>query len=367
MSLRVCAVEPQDSDEVRAFIASTFHVSVDATFLKTDLFSWKYFQPRPDWDGPRNWVVRMDGRIVAHIGVWPLTLRSPTGAVTFVHAIDWAASSDFPGAGILLFRNFLARTGTVAALGGTDHAKRLLPSLGFTQRGRVDIYAKWFVPPSLRANTQAAVVARRGLGIARELLLRPLTQRHLGGWTAEPVSAFPERLNQLIESSRSGDCSFLWTGVGTLNFVLSCPIQSCKGFLLRRNGELRGYFILARPGNQTRIADLRVDSISPEDWKAAYLVATEQARADPEAHEVIAFCSTELVREALKSHGFVVKSARDIRWHDHKKRITADAIQFHPIATDAFFLYNPKFPYLTSSRNLRKRAAARLKRWMTRP
>ena len=90
--MRVHAVEPGDAGAVRAFLASIFGVTTDATFLRADIFDWRYFQPRPDWEGPRSWVVKMEGQIAAHIGVWPLTLRTPTGPVTFVHPLDWAAS-----------------------------------------------------------------------------------------------------------------------------------------------------------------------------------------------------------------------------------------------------------------------------------
>jgi hypothetical protein len=345
--MRVHAVEPGDAGAVRAFLASIFGVTTDATFLRADIFDWRYFQPRPDWDGPRSWVVKIEGQIVAHIGVWPLTLRTPTGPVTFVHPLDWAASPAFPGAGILLFRSFLRRTGTVLGLGGSEQSKRLLPSLGFEKLGKVDIYAKWLVRHRLRANTRLATVARQGMRLARKLIFRPLAERQFDGWAAVSVSVFPRQLDEVIDRSESGEHSFLWTGVQSLNFVLTCPIRSCKGFLLYQNGRLRGYFILSRPGNQSRIADLRVDSISPEDWNAAYLVATECAKDDPDAHEVTAYSSTELVKGALEAQGFRIMMDRDFRLHDHQKRISARVIQFHPIASDAFLLYNPKFPYLT--------------------
>jgi len=54
----------------------------DAPIVRPELMRWKYFEPRPDWDGPRSYVMLRDGHIFAHGCVVPETFRTAHGRVT---------------------------------------------------------------------------------------------------------------------------------------------------------------------------------------------------------------------------------------------------------------------------------------------
>ena len=84
---------PQDLPELTGFLLGVFHASPDAPFVQPDLMRWKYFAPRPDWDGRRSYLTRAaDGRISAHGCVAPVTFRTPTGMVTGILKASFLAS-----------------------------------------------------------------------------------------------------------------------------------------------------------------------------------------------------------------------------------------------------------------------------------
>src|SRR5579862_6433072 len=118
-SFELRAAVPADRDELAAFLCGIFRVPADTFFIRPEVLDWKYFQPRSDWESPRSWIIRSEGRIVAHLGAWPLRVPSSRGIVDSLHPIDWAAAPEFAGVGVLLFRNLMRRVPVMLALGGT--------------------------------------------------------------------------------------------------------------------------------------------------------------------------------------------------------------------------------------------------------
>jgi hypothetical protein len=66
---------PEDLPELTEFLLGVFHASSDAPFVRPEMMQWKYFSPRPDWNGSRSYVMRGEGRIFAHSSVAPVTFR----------------------------------------------------------------------------------------------------------------------------------------------------------------------------------------------------------------------------------------------------------------------------------------------------
>jgi len=54
MELKLEQVRPEDLDEVVGFLRRVFQAPPNAHFLQTDHVQWKFFEPRPDWDGSRS-------------------------------------------------------------------------------------------------------------------------------------------------------------------------------------------------------------------------------------------------------------------------------------------------------------------------
>jgi len=344
------AIELQDAGradlpDVVAFLASAFGTPATAPFLNPALMEWKYWLPRSDWEGARSRVVREDGRIVAHAGVWPLRFETSNGPVNGVHLIDWAASGT-AGAGVLLYREMLREAPVALVLGGALQARKLLGRMGFREAGSFDIYAGVVRPWRQFRLRPARSIARDGAKLVRNwrwsLARRP---GHDGLW-AEPVARFPAELDGLLPNCRRPDYTSAGRSVEILNFMLLCPGIHIRAWLLRNRDGLQGYFLLCRMGGQSRIPDLRVRTgIS---LAAAYSVAVEQASADPETCEIVAASSAELTAGALRQNGFHLRGERPLWLRDPERRLSPEApLLLQALESDSFFLRDPENPFAT--------------------
>ena len=336
--LELRAAVREDRDGLAGFLSETFKHPAGTFFIRPEVLDWKYFWPRSDWESPRSWIVKNEGRIVAHAGVWPLRIPSSRGIVDCLHAIDWAASPEFAGAGALLFRNLTRRVPVMLALGGTHHSQRVLPSLGFSPIGEADVYAR-----SVRPWNQFRRGPRPSARAVARLVRRTVRSFHSKashrGWSADAVRAFSEADLEAVSEIPGGRVAFLQPSVAMLNFVLACPGGNCRGFTLSSGGKRVGYLILSRPDGQVRVADLRIRSQEPEDWAAAYSVALDLAWEDRLCNEIMSFGSTDLAREALAANGFQRVASRLIRLIDGGKILKdLPPLQLQSITTDAFFL-----------------------------
>src|SRR5690348_9665529 len=336
--LELRAAVREDRDALAVFLNEVFKQPVGTFFIRPEVLDWKYFRPRSDWENPRSWIIKYEGRIVAHAGVWPLRIPSSVGIVDCLHAIDWAAAPEFAGAGALLYRNLTHRVPVMLALGGTHHAQRVLPSLGFMPIGEADVYARSVRPwnqfrgtPSPSARAVARLVRRTVRSLASRASHR--------GWSATAVKAFSDADLKAVSGIPGSRVAFLEPSAAMLNFVLACPGGNCRGFTLSASGKRVGYFILSRPEGQVRVADLRIRSQEPQDWAAAYSVALDLAWEDRLCNEIMSFGSTELVREALIANGFQRVASRLVRLVDRGKILKdLPPLQLQSITTDAFFL-----------------------------
>jgi hypothetical protein len=59
---------------------------------------WKYWQDRPDWPGPRSYVMTRGSEIIAHAALVPGTCATQAHRFRVLHLIDWAAHPTANGA-----------------------------------------------------------------------------------------------------------------------------------------------------------------------------------------------------------------------------------------------------------------------------
>ena len=104
MSLQFAASLPSEQTAVIEFLRSTFQADSELLSFRPDVLQWKYFSDHPDWHRDRSYVLKNEGGIVAHGGVWPLRLTKPGADVDAIHLIDWAASRATVGSGLLLLK-----------------------------------------------------------------------------------------------------------------------------------------------------------------------------------------------------------------------------------------------------------------------
>jgi hypothetical protein len=139
-----------------------------------------------------------------------------------------------------------------------------------------------------------------------------------------------------------------WRDADYLNFWLRCPAAEVTGYELLRNGNCLGYFLVSQVGNQTRIADIRVNSENPNDWKAGYALAAQTAARDAETCEIVTAASTPLAVESLKACGFRARGGMPFFLYDPQKLLTDHLpIFWNLIEGDAAFLFDPAYPFVT--------------------
>jgi hypothetical protein len=338
VSLRLEATAPDSLPEIAAFLRGVYRVSSDSPNFDPDLLAWKYYQPGPEWEGSRSFVLRKEEAIVAHGSVWPVRLATPAGTVMAVRVLDWASSA--PGMGVALMNQIGKRADVILGVGGSEDTLRVLPAMGFKHRGTARIYAR-----VLRSWRQFRTRTFDGSRAIPRLLRNTQWSRAplavAAGWTCTPglPSAFDDRAADYPESRHSA---------GFLEFMLRCPGAAMSLFSLSKNGLPQGYFMLSRVGGQCRLAELRIRSDKPEDWIAAYATAARAAARDPQSFELATYATVPLVCQALDANGFRMRGEMPVLVLD-RKNLLGDATHLHlgMLDDDSSYLRDATNPYCT--------------------
>ncbi len=99
------ATTPADAGAIAAFLGRVFEAREGEPIIDPGMMQWKYWRERPGWQGSRSFVLERGGSIVAHGAAWPARILSAEEIPCFF-LIDWAASSDFPGAGVSIMTQY---------------------------------------------------------------------------------------------------------------------------------------------------------------------------------------------------------------------------------------------------------------------
>jgi hypothetical protein len=342
-------------DEVIQFLRDCFATPPDALFLQRDHVRWKFFDPRPDWEGSRSFVYRVDGRIVAHAGIVPATLVGPRGTLTrSIFAIDWAASPSVAGAGILLMQEIAALADVRIGYGGSP-VTRALQRRGIaatnkrrTERVMGDVArARRALRPSVLIWNRSSPMWRSIVRAGREMwrnLSHPLAPHH--SWTARPVERFHSPLPDMARLADTTGCFLPRRTPELLNYMLLCPTARFAGFLLESGGAVRGHLLLSSDQQEVRIADLLIDSAAPADWMAAYSLAVLAARSRfPAAAYLRAIATAPSLQSALAGAGFQEQDRMPLVVQDRAGAFTDDpALVVNMIDSDAAYYFERAEP-----------------------
>jgi hypothetical protein len=129
---------PEDAPEIISLAMKVFGVDSSAPFIDPALLSWKYWSPRYDFEEPRAWGMERAGRIIAHLGLWPMTIAGNHG----VHVIDWMSDPAAPGTGVLLLQQLMRRYDFIYGIGGSAVTRAILPRMGFGMLGDCSTWAR---------------------------------------------------------------------------------------------------------------------------------------------------------------------------------------------------------------------------------
>ena len=347
MSSEFVRTSPEDLEAVVPLLLKSFQLPPHAQMVEPALMAWKFFQPRPDWEGGRSYFVRKDTHLIAHGCVFPATFLLASGPVRVNHLGDWAADKTYPGGGFRIWSHLSHLTPVMLTVGGSPATRAMLPKMGYRTAQTWDVYARVVRPwkqfrtdPFPRGWKQPLRVFRNKVWSLRS------TAGH-AGWSARGVQAFDDSITPLLESRAVLPWIRGARSPELLNYFLSCPAASFSAYLLVSEEKVRGWFLLSRVRHQVRIADIWVESTEPSDWRSAYSVAAEMGVTDPECCEIVAASSIDIARQAIAANGFRHRGAEPVFVYDPKNLLGDLPLQIEMVDGDAAFFIDPSYPYLT--------------------
>ena len=317
MTSAIRATEPKDLPAIAKFLLRVYQFEPSDHHVDPQLLEWKYLYPRDGWEGSRSYLLERNAKIVAHCGICPVTFHLPDRTtVNSVTMMDWAADPSVPGVGVMLYRKLMAKVPTSFVIGGAPATRLMVPRIGFRHVGEALTYAAWLRP--WREFRTRPRNRRSVLRLLHGLTHPTRSRRHTSaGWDFAPVDQFDDSLLPVLNSTKR-TWTFCGRTVADLNYVLKCPHFRMQGFLLQRQGQLMGYFIIGKGKTdwEARLLDLMVDSVDANDWNSACATVTMAARLDPEACRIRALATFPILSQALISNGYWRQSKEPIVIHD---------------------------------------------------
>lgn len=266
-------------------------------------FHWKYWCERSDWPSPRSYVMTNGPDILAHIGIIPSTCLCGTRRLLLIHAIEWAARSDVPGAGVALLKYVSKLADATLAIGGSLPTRRILPFLGFRAFGTAIEYVKWLHPIRPVSATVGAPWQDFPRYV-RDVAWIAATRIRCARWEAERIDASEVDALTPWLSRVSADAVVIERSEALIRHALQCPIARIELYGLKRSGRTRGYFMLAFVPNESRLIDGWVDSADPADWRGMIHCAVERSARDRSVLSLTALSSVPELCHALHQCGF---------------------------------------------------------------
>ena len=315
MTAAIRPTEPKDLAALAQFLIRIYKFDPSDHHADLDLLEWKYLSQQPEGEGNRSYLLEKNGQIAAHCGICPVTFHLPTAAtVSSVTMMDWAAAPSIPGIGIRLFRHLMEMAPTSFVIGGAPPTRMIISRLGFRLMGNVPTYSAWLRP--WREFRTRPMTGRSTLRLLHGLThpTRARTNR-AGEWACVQVSQFDDSVLPLLTNSKR-KWTFCQRTLAGLNHLLLCPRPKMQGFLLKRRGDLVGYFVIGSAGWESRVLDLVVDSGDAEDWSVGCDLVTKAARLNPEVCRIRALAAVPILRRALESNGYWRQYDEPIMLHD---------------------------------------------------
>jgi hypothetical protein len=267
-----------DEAQIIELLTRVFSADADAAFVNPALLRWKYWEQRDDFSGPRSFVVEKNGRIVAHVGLWPVLVQTGAHREQGVQMIDWASDRSSPGAGFSLLQRLTKDFDFVYSIGGSAMTETLLPKFGFHVAATAITYARPIRPWRQILEHQSRN-ARLPLRLARNLSGGPSFQadhRRKDGRRWKPLRnpTMPRR------SRKSGPpaSSSIWSDAHRSVYCVS-PFE-----WRQESGILR-----ACGGGATGAAGRHwLDHPTQENWRIVFHVAQDVAMHHTSAAEIVA-------------------------------------------------------------------------------
>lgn len=303
MALELIQLDASSVPQISALLLKQFSLTPEHPLLDREQILWKYFEPRPDWDGSRSYGLMSGGRMLAHAAVCPIHFTRPVGeAIRTALVIDWV--SGVPGAGTEIFKRFYTMFDAIFGESGSSRAQKIIQLLGFPKIGEVKIYSRPLRPLDLFRQRAGNGVVRNLARFGRDVVANAMPAAKIPeGWMVERVSASGDRLERICAYEPA---SFRQPkrSPALVSYFLKCPGVRMTGYSVRHNGVERAYFLLGDLKKEVRLADLRIASEEQLDWTATIALLLRVAQQEYSAALLIVPSSLPLLDEALENNRF---------------------------------------------------------------
>ena len=340
------ATTPADASAIASFLGRIFEARGGEPILDPGMMQWKYWRQRPGWQGSRSFVLERGGSIIAHGAAWPAKILSSEEIPCFF-LIDWAASSDSPGAGVSIMKHMAKRVPVNFVYGGSEIARKMRFAMGYRPRNDVHTLALPLRPlhqvlTSQRWNWKTPARLGRNLLWSRRKPVPP------NRWRAQPVGPLEIMGASVPWPVRNSHRLMLERNAELFQYLSDCPVAPGAFFIAMRDTEPVGYFYLTFPPGQARIADAWISSSHIEDWIQFYALAVEQAHRRPGVNEVTAAAAGDVALAALEKCGFRIRACDPVQLYDPKNYVLPDLpLDVQLIDGDAAFRNSAGPDYLT--------------------
>jgi hypothetical protein len=337
---------PADAPAIASFLGRIFEAGPLEPIVDPRMMEWKYWKERSGWQGSRSYVLERAGVIIAHGAAWPSEIMADSAIPSFF-LIDWAASSDSPGAGVSLMKHMTKIVPVIFLYGGSEIARKMRAAMGFRSRNEAHTMALPLRPlhQVLTSNRWNWKTPAR---FARNLLWSRLKRLRLGGWQVQPID--PLELSQSHVPWPVGGPQNLQLkrDPELFQYLAACPLTGASFFLAIRGSEPIGYFCLTFPPGQARIADAWTVSTQVEDWAHMYALAVQQTYQHPGVNEITAAALGEISLRALQKCGFHSRAVDPVQIFDPQGQVPLGIpLQVQLIDGDAAFRNTANPDYLT--------------------
>jgi hypothetical protein len=326
----------EDEKALIEFLIRIFAADPRDDFVNPSLLRWKYWSEREDFQEPRSYVIEKDGRIVAHAGLWPLTLRTWPKIDRGVHMIDWAADPATPGAGVSLLQRLTKSLDFVYAIGGSEMTQSVLPKFGFRTVAETLTWARPIRPWKQVLHHQTRDL-RLALRLARNIWWSRIPGKAIErDWTAVETP----NAEGIFPSYSERDEAFF-------RYLQKCPVGRYLAFHIVQGGQKLGFIALLAVREQTRVAGIWLENHSVENWRVAFHLVQDVALKYTGTSEVVARCSTQISASAARQAGMRLRARAPVFLFRKSNPSESLPIHFQLSDDDAIFLAGRRTGFLT--------------------
>jgi hypothetical protein len=325
-----------DEERLTEFLTRVF--AANTGLVNSAMLKWKYWTVREDCPEPRSLVMERDGRIVAHVGLWPVRVRTGAAIERGVHAMDWAADPHALGAGWSLLMSLTKSYDFAYGIGGEEITRSILPKLGFRTVAETLTWARPIRTWRQMLKHQSKDL-RLPLRFVRNIWWSMNPPRRVPrGWAAVEPAAVGTGGLAVLAGER--DPSFF-------RYLQQCPVAPCLTFNVVHEDRIVGFFALLVVGEQARVAGVWLENPSPENWRIAFNLAQDAALKHTAASEIIARCTTEACAVGAKQAGMHLRGRTPVVLFRKDGTELLPSLQFQMCDSDALFIGGRLGTFLT--------------------